>query len=1043
MRAKVTDTGGNFTWSEEVTVKLLPDTAAPRVAYISPRTVAAGINSVSVAFDEEIAPASLTASALKLFSAGADGVLGTADDVELLSGNRSLESTRTGVTLGFSANFPLGKYRIVIGRDFTDRRGNHLAADVISDFRIVDAVYWIHADGGDWSNPQNWSTGRLPGPADDVLIATSVGVHITHSRGNDSIKSLVSDNPFFLTGGRLEVAGTIQVNELFQISDAAILARARVLEGVGPTASLAFHAGTFDGVTLDGALTVPDGVTMTLLHGLTVNGVLTLASKGALTQLIFDGPASLGDQTLGGTGQVVFGLPGGRNEITSHVPLTIGTGLTIRGNNGSMGGPSIINQGTIAADVAGQTLTFTGGNLKNQGTLEVKNGAALTLGGSWSNTGTVRVSDGTLNLSGTFITASDIGKWERIGGTVRISGLVDNTGATLALNSGTGSWLLVPGGTIRGGNVTTSGGAALQIAPVASSFATLDGLTLDTDLTLENTVYVNVINGLTVNGTLSIAALNGAGLDFLGTQTLGGKGLVVIDGAESNRLRPQSGTLTIGPTLTIRVGRGRIGGSSLGASSIINQGTIVADVAGQSLTFFGDSFTNQGTVEVKNGATLTLGGNWANTGVLRANASTLILGGRLGTSRPSFTTAGIGKLERSGGTIILTGNLDNTGATLALNAGTGSWILQGTIRGGNITTADGAALVPGFLPGYGAGILDGVTLDGDMTLTDPLPFNVVNGLTLNGTLTMTSSLNQRAGLAFNGTQTLGGHGQVVFAGTGGDNVLLPTSGTLTIGPALTIRGGSGTIGEQSLPLINAGTISADVAGGVITIRGNRFTNSGVLRLNQGTLVLGGTIAGLGKFERTGGTVIITGTLDNSGATLALNAGTGSLILQGTLRGGNITTSDGAALVPGFLPGYGAGILDGVTLDGDLTLADPLPFNVVNGLTLNGTLTLTSSLNQRAGLAFNGTQTLGGKGQVVFAGTGGNNVLLPMSGTLTIGPALTIRGGTGTIGEQSLPLINAGTISVNGADSFITIRGNPFTNNGTTQELNGGKVRINP
>src|SRR5437773_9520692 len=110
-----------------------------------------------------------------------------------------------------------------------------------------------------------------------------------------------------------------------------------------------------------------------------------------------------------------------------------------------------------------------------------------------------------------------------------------------------------------------------------------------------------------------------------------------------------------------------------------------------------------------------------------------------------------------------------------------------------------------------------------MTLSEPVLFNVVNGLTVNGALTLASSLNQQVGLFFTGTQTLGGHGQVVFAGTG-NNVLLPGSGTLTIGPALTIRGGNGTIGDQSLPLINEGTISAEVAGSVITVRGNPFTN---------------------------------------------------------------------------------------------------------------------------------------------------------------------------------------------------------------------------
>src|SRR5439155_2234277 len=125
-----------------------------------------------------------------------------------------------------------------------------------------------------------------------------------------------------------------------------------------------------------------------------------------------------------------------------------------------------------------------------------------------------------------------------------------------------------------------------------------------------------------------------------------------------------------------------------------------------------------------------------------------ILGGALGLSRPSFTTAGIGKFERTGGTVILTGILDNTVAKLALNANTGSWILQGAVRGGNITNADGATLVPGFLPGYGAGTLDRSEERRVGKEGRAVRLNVVNGLTLNGALTVTSSLNQQVGLSF-------------------------------------------------------------------------------------------------------------------------------------------------------------------------------------------------------------------------------------------------------------------------------------------------------
>ena len=310
-----------------------------------------------------------------------------------------------------------------------------------------------------------------------------------------------------------------------------------------------------------------------------------------------------------------------------------------------------------------------------------------------------------------------------------------------------------------------------------------------------------------------------------GDQTLGGAGQVVFGGTgPSVALGVRSTTLTIGAGLTIR------GGGTLGdrAATLINLGTIVADVAGATLVVAGGPFTNQGLVETRPGAVLALDGTWTNAGTIRVTQGELDL-------RGVGTTAGLGKLERTGGVVKIVGTLDNTAATLALDDKSGSFVLAGgTIRGGHLTTSGGAALdIPA------TATLDGVTLDSDLTLTNQL-VTVINGLTVNGVLTLAGTgAGTRLlfdGQANRGDQTLGGAGQVVFGGTGGFNALGVRSATLTIGAGLTIRGGTGAIGEQSLPLINAGTISADVAGGVITIRGNPFTNNGTVQeLNGGRI----------------------------------------------------------------------------------------------------------------------------------------------------------------------------------------------------------------
>jgi len=55
-------------------------------------------------------------------------------------------------------------------------------------------------------------------------------------------------------------------------------------------------------------------------------------------------------------------------------------------------------------------------------------------------------------------------------------------------------------------------------------FGTLDGVTLDSDLTMENQDNVTVVNGLTINRTLTMEGHpNFAQLSFQGAQTLGGR----------------------------------------------------------------------------------------------------------------------------------------------------------------------------------------------------------------------------------------------------------------------------------------------------------------------------------------------------------------------------------------------------------------------------------------------------------------------------------------------------------------------------------------
>ena len=97
---------------------------------------------------------------------------------------------------------------------------------------------------------------------------------------------------------------------------------------------------------------------------------------------------------------------------------------------------------------------------------------------------------------------------------------------------------------------------------------------------------------------------------------------------------------------------------------------------------------------------------------------------------------------------------------------TGPWTLAGgAIRGGRVETTGGAALV-GSASG---GLLDGVTLAGTLDLTGGFGFGarVTNGLTLDGGTVLLGHADADysfARLRFDGSQTLGGDGEVVQGG---------------------------------------------------------------------------------------------------------------------------------------------------------------------------------------------------------------------------------------------------------------------------------------
>lgn len=256
-------------------------------------------------------------------------------------------------------------------------------------------------------------------------------------------------------------------------------------------------------------VTQANGAVVTVLDGLTNDGLWNVGSSDNYTYLTFSG-----SQTLGGGGALVLSdriynlvQTGSGNTLTHAAGHTIrGAGLLLY-NTGNL-----INDGVILAQGSNALQIDPLNVFVNRGTLRAEGAGGLILGsGVYTNTANT-------------LTALDGSKIEL------------NTSARLV------------GGTLR------SEGSARVILQELSIF---DGVTLDAGcvVTQANAIVLTVTGGLENNGRWNIgAAGNYTYLKFDGSQTLGGTGELVLSDSKYNVVRCGAGgqTLTHAGGHTIR-----------------------------------------------------------------------------------------------------------------------------------------------------------------------------------------------------------------------------------------------------------------------------------------------------------------------------------------------------------------------------------------------------------------------------------------------------------------------------------------------------------
>ncbi|MBT8143303.1 MAG: thrombospondin type 3 repeat-containing protein, partial [Gammaproteobacteria bacterium] len=177
---------------------------------------------------------------------------------------------------------------------------------------------WINGAGGNWNVATNWSPTALPAEGVTAIINLDPDVTVTIGPGVVAeVGDLLLDDNLVLDGGTLDGATVIGAGNVNVTNDSVI-----------------------DGITMEATMSIENGDIVTVRNNLVVNGSITINGFSLGTGLEFDG-----SQTLAGSGGIVFNtnfngtLSEPRVRPIAGATLTIGDGLTISGNNGTVGNP--------------------------------------------------------------------------------------------------------------------------------------------------------------------------------------------------------------------------------------------------------------------------------------------------------------------------------------------------------------------------------------------------------------------------------------------------------------------------------------------------------------------------------------------------------------------------------------------------------------------------------------------------------------------------------------------------------------------------------
>ncbi|MAY75871.1 MAG: hypothetical protein CMJ31_14355 [Phycisphaerae bacterium] len=336
---------------------------------------------------------------------------------------------------------------------------------------------------------------------------------------------------------------------------------------------------TFTGVTILGGVDVNPGSLLLVREGITNNGQLLVNPTGSAsnTSVRFDTTGS-----LSGSGELRLNAITSRAQLsraTASVDVTNTSSHTISGFGQISSG--LINLGTVAADVPGQTLLLTSGNVTNSGSLGSENG------------GTLSVSSITISQTGGGFILADGGELTFNGATVENGEVAESSGTILFPGTNTLTEVFL------NGDATVPNGSLLLIRGDLEQSGVLS---VNPDGIASNTTVRFDTSGQLTGGTLRLGALT---------------------------TRAQLTRLTSGVNVT-NAGDSVIDGYGQISAGLTNLGLIDANVAGQTLHLAAANIANEGEIRASNDGTLNVSSiaiNQTPTGVIRADGGQLDFSG--------------------------------------------------------------------------------------------------------------------------------------------------------------------------------------------------------------------------------------------------------------------------------------------------------------------------------------------------------------------------------------------------------------------------------